>query len=123
MLSIIRCAIQRLGPSLSPDSLVRWCVLGLGQENGHVSCAHRKEYIRLLEQALGSLGFHEAAAQLQKDSGVSLESLAVGQLRAAVQSGAYDEAVELIEQLPLSSPDDVLRAKFLVLQQKYLEVI
>lgn len=72
---------------------------------------------------MGSLGFHDAAAQLQRDSGVSLESSAVGQLRAAVQSGAYDEAVELIEQLPLSSPDDVLRAKFLVLQQKYLEVI
>ena len=53
---------------------------------------------------------------------MSLEPSAVGQLRAAVLRGAFDEAVDLLEQLPLSSPDDVQRAKFLVLQQKFLEV-
>ncbi len=82
----------------------------------------RKEYIRLLEQALESLGFRDAAAELQKESGVSLEPSAVGQLRAAISCGAFDTAVLLIEQLPLSSSDDIHRAKFLVLQQKFLEV-
>lgn len=87
------------------------------------SClARRNEYIRLLEQALGSLGFHEAAERLQQESGVSLEAAVVGKLRSAVTVGAYDTAADLIEQLPISSPDAVQKAKFLIWQQKFLEV-
>lgn len=48
--------------------------------------------MRLLEQALRALGFHHAAQQLQKDSGIALEPPTVGQLRAAVAAGAFDKA-------------------------------
>lgn len=86
----------------------------------HPAC--RTEYIRLLEQALGALGYHEAAQQLERESGVALEPLAVGQLRAAVSTGAFDKAAALMAQLPLSSPAQMEQAQFLVYEQKFLEV-
>lgn len=82
----------------------------------------RAEYVRLLEQALGALGFHDAARQLQKDSGIALEPPTVGQLRAAVIAGSFDKAVAVVSQLPLASPAQTQQAKFLLLEQKYLEV-
>lgn len=91
-----------------------------GNESTHL--VRRTEYIRLLEQALGSLGFHEAAERLQQESGVSPEAVVVGKLRSALSAGAYDTAADLIEQLPIDSADDVQKAKFLIWQQKFLEV-
>lgn len=75
-----------------------------------------------MEQALGALGFHEAAQQLQRESGIALEPPTVGQLRAAVMQGAFDKAVALVAQLPLASPAQTQQAQFLLLEQKYLEV-
>ena len=83
---------------------------------------HRTEYIRLLEQSLGSLGFSDVAAALQHESGVALEPATVGQLRAAVNGGAFDKAVSLVAQLPLGSSADTKQAQFLLLEQKFLEV-
>ncbi len=84
-------------------------------------CSCRAEYVRLLEQALGALGFHDAAQQLHKDSGIALEPPTVGQLRGAVAAGAFDKAVTLVAQLPLASPAATQQAQFLLLEQKYLE--
>lgn len=90
---------------------------------GNGKLIDRHEYVRLLEQALGSLGFHEAAERLQRDSGISLEPVEVSNLRSAVAAGDFDTAVTIIEQLPISTPDTVQQAKFLVWQQEYLEAV
>lgn len=84
--------------------------------------ARRAEYVRLLEQALSDLGFHEAAAQLQQESGIALEPPTVERLRTAVKQGAFDKAVSLVAQLQLGSGAQTQHAQFLLLEQKYLEV-
>ena len=78
--------------------------------------------MRLLEQALSDLGFHEAAAQLQQESGIALEPPTVERLRTAVKQGAFDKAVSLVAQLQLGSGAQTQHAQFLLLEQKYLEV-
>jgi hypothetical protein len=78
--------------------------------------------VRLLEQALSDLGFHDAAAQLQRESGIALEPPTVERLRNAVKQGAFDKAVTLVGQLQLGSPAQMQHAQFLLLEQKYLEV-
>ena len=78
--------------------------------------------MRLLEQALSDLGFHEAAAQLQRESGIDLEPPTVERLRNAVKQGAFDKAVTLVGQLQLASTAQTQHAQFLLYEQKYLEV-
>lgn len=78
--------------------------------------------MRLLEQALGALGFHDAAQQLQRESGIALEPPTVEKLRQAVKQGEFDKAVALVAQLPLASPAQTQQAQFLLVEQKYLEV-
>lgn len=81
----------------------------------------REEYIRLLEQALGQLGFGAVAEQLERESGVQLEAPEIGLLRSAVMGGDFEAAVRLLGQLPLTE-SEVRRAQFAVLEQKFLEV-
>ena len=82
---------------------------------------HREEYIRVLEQALTQLGFGALAQQLEQESGVQLEASEIGRLRGAVMEGDYEATLELLEQLPLTE-QELRRAKFAVLEQKFLEV-
>ena len=83
---------------------------------------NRSEYIRLIEQALVGLGFTDVAQQLERSSGVQHQALEVSQFRAAILQGAWDEATRLLEHLRLGNSENLSKAKFLLLEQKYLEV-
>ncbi|KAK9838625.1 hypothetical protein WJX74_000090 [Apatococcus lobatus] len=84
---------------------------------------NRIEYIRLIEQALVGLGFKDVAQHLETSSGVQHQAQEVSHFRTAILRGAWDEAVELLGQLRLGNSDSLSRAKFLLLEQKYLEAI
>lgn len=83
---------------------------------------NRAQYIRLIEQALHGLGFPDVAEQLERSSGVQHQAQEVSHFRAAILEGAWDEAVQLLGQLKLGNSESLSRAKFLLLEQKYLEV-
>ncbi len=84
---------------------------------------NRVEYIRLLEQALDNLGFSSLATQLERQSGVRCQSADVVRLRAACLEGDWATAVSLVENLQFRNADQKTHAKFIVLEQKYLEVV
>ena len=100
---------------------------GLGEQESWLGTPgqpriNRGEYIRLIEQALHGLGFKDVAKQLEATSGVRHQAREVTQFRDAILQGEWDQAVDLLSRLKLGNSESLQRAKFLVLEQKYLEV-
>lgn len=89
---------------------------------GSRGMVNRKEYIRLLEQALYSLGFRNAAKDLEVASGIDCEPAEVRAFRRAITEGSWDRAVKLLSDLDFPGELAQKKAKFLVLREKYLEV-
>ena len=83
---------------------------------------NRAEYIRIIQQALHGLGFKDVAQQLERSSGVQYQAREVTHFRDAIVQGDWDEAVRLLGRLKLSNSESFSKAKFLLLEQKYLEV-
>ncbi|CAI5459251.1 unnamed protein product [Closterium sp. Yama58-4] len=81
------------------------------------------EFIRLIEQSLRSLGYDSIAAQLEAESGVALESKPVAQLRQAIMAGQWEESVAILSNLQGSDPSLLRHAVFLLLEQKFLELV
>eukprot|EP00850_Spirogloea_muscicola_P013079 SM000087S23361 [mRNA] locus=s87:252103:261379:- [translate_table: standard] len=79
-----------------------------------------QEFVRLLTQALSSLGYHDAATKLEEESGIPLQSKAVTAFRNGILEGRWDSCVQLLAQMGLEE-EDHKQAKFLILQQRFLE--
>ena len=76
----------------------------------------------LMEQALVSMGYDGVSEQLAAESGIKHETPMVAAFRAAVLEGQYGLAVDLLDKLDTGDGSTVGACKFLVLEQKYLEV-
>jgi hypothetical protein len=83
----------------------------------------RRELVMLIEQALSSMGFEEVSEQLAVESGIKHESPMVAAFRTAVLEGQYALAVDLLGKLDMGDSSVAGPCKFLILEQKYLEVI
>lgn len=82
----------------------------------------RQEFIRLIEQALYGLGYAGVARQLEGESGIRHEEPHVVEFRGAVTGGNWEAALRLLEMLGIEGEERLKHAKFLVLEQKFLEV-
>ncbi|CAE6420686.1 unnamed protein product [Rhizoctonia solani] len=80
----------------------------------------REQVVRTILQALRDVGYTEAAATLERESGYQLESDDVAQLRHAVTHGLWDDAPSFLRRLGVTG-DYERTARFLISQQKYLE--
>ncbi|CUA68118.1 putative WD repeat-containing protein C343,04c [Schizosaccharomyces pombe 972h-] [Rhizoctonia solani] len=80
----------------------------------------REQVVRTILQALRDVGYSQAAATLERESGYRLESDDVAQLRHAVTNGIWDEAPTFLRRLGVVG-DNERAARFLISQQKYLE--
>lgn len=76
-----------------------------------------------LLQALRGLGYSSTAARLEDESSIPLQSDAVNRLQDGVLVGRWEECVTLLRELRLDNQDVYKNAKFLILQQKFLEAL
>eukprot|EP00898_Chlorokybus_atmophyticus_P008224 jgi/Chlat1/8402/Chrsp80S09222 len=83
----------------------------------------RTEFIRLLTQSLYGLGYGAAAKRLEVDSGILLQSETIASFRDALLGGDWKTAVALLDTIRFLDEAAHKRAKFLILQQKYLELM
>ncbi|KAG0028972.1 hypothetical protein BGZ81_004242 [Podila clonocystis] len=83
----------------------------------------RVELARLMIQSLKALGYKHSAQTLATEAGCELESQAVTQFRECVLSGAWDTVEQLSEQLDIDPVDSLPTVKFLIREQKFLELL
>lgn len=128
-------ALQHNGDS-SSSGLLAVATNG-SSSNGHTRTAHhlqghplfasstidRHEFVRLMIQSLNDVGYHESAAALEAESGYAVEAPEVASFRRAVLDGAWDEAEAALGHLGLANTDDLRATRFLLSQQKYLELL
>jgi len=83
----------------------------------------REDLVRVILQFLGELGFARASQALEKESGVEAYDTEVMDLRHAILHGRWDAAVDMLSHLPLRADATLQRGKFVILRQKYLELL
>ena len=83
----------------------------------------RDDLVRLMTQCLTTLGYANSAEALQRESGILLLAEPVAQFRAAVLDGKWETAESLLDSLQFSTAASRLSAEWLLVHQKYLELI
>ncbi|KAG7385596.1 hypothetical protein PHYPSEUDO_001248 [Phytophthora pseudosyringae] len=90
----------------------------------------RKKWARLLLRELFDLGFHDAAAALEREASVQLRSSAMTKLQGLVARRQWDAALQLVaargpgdEQLRMKSPLAAREAALLLLQRKFIDLL
>ncbi|KAF9484688.1 WD40 repeat-like protein [Pholiota conissans] len=87
------------------------------------SFVDREEFIRLVIQSLRDVGYVESAATLEAESGYTMESAEVSQFRQYILDGLWSKAEAALVRLGVQEDEGLWDAKFLISQQKYLELV
>ncbi|XP_046898279.1 WD repeat-containing protein 26 [Hypomesus transpacificus] len=84
-----------------------------------------EDVIRLIGQHLHDLGLNQAVDLLMQESRCRLEHPSASKFRNHVMEGEWDKAESDLNELKtlMHSPSAIVRMKFLLLQQKYLEYL
>ena len=82
----------------------------------------RPEFVKIITRALYSLGYSKSGALLQEESGIHLHSPVVDLFMKQVNEGKWDESVDTLYRIGLSE-DIVKSASFMILEQKFLELL
>mmetsp|Transcript_21858 Transcript_21858/g.85617 ORF Transcript_21858/g.85617 Transcript_21858/m.85617 type:complete len:615 (-) Transcript_21858:2229-4073(-) len=118
----------RGSPLAEADGAVAVAAAGGGAAGEELPPISSQEVVRLMLQALEALGLRSSAAELERESGVSLETPEVGRFRAAVLAGEW----ELVDRLlgaenvlcfPSAECAAWRKVDFLVARQRYLELL
>ncbi|XP_024007457.1 WD repeat-containing protein 26 homolog [Eutrema salsugineum] len=80
----------------------------------------KSEFIRIIIDALSSLGFGDIAASLEKRSGIFLHSPIVTNFLDLVKKGEWDKSIEALQGFELRDDKPV---KFFLLEQKFLALL
>eukprot|EP01098_Paradermamoeba_levis_P009052 TRINITY_DN3749_c0_g1_i1.p1 TRINITY_DN3749_c0_g1~~TRINITY_DN3749_c0_g1_i1.p1 ORF type:complete len:597 (-),score=150.62 TRINITY_DN3749_c0_g1_i1:14-1597(-) len=83
---------------------------------------NRAEFVRLLIQALGELGFQKTAESLETESGILLHSISVSKFQQGVEGGKWKEVEKLLPDLE-EHCSDLESVKYQIYKQKYLELL
>ena len=83
----------------------------------------RVDMVRLITQCLTTLGYENAAQALQQESGMLLASEPIAHFRTAVLNGEWATAESLLDTLGFLTTASRLSAEWLVVRQKYLELL
>ncbi|XP_074589746.1 WD repeat-containing protein 26 homolog [Curcuma longa] len=83
----------------------------------------RVEFVRIITQALHSLGYEKSGQILEEESGIPLYSPTVNLFRKQVLDGKWDESVITLRRISLLNENSLKSATFLILEQKFFELL
>ncbi|CAO2827631.1 unnamed protein product [Amaranthus hypochondriacus] len=81
------------------------------------------EFVRLIASALYALGYERSGACLEEESGIPLHSTSVNLLMQHVLNGNWNESVVILQNIGLDDLTILKSAKFLILEQKFFELL
>lgn len=81
------------------------------------------EFVRIITKALYSLGYDKSGAVLEEESGIHLHSPTVNLFRKNVLDGNWDESVVTLHKIGLVDENILKSAAFLILEQKFFELL
>ncbi|KAJ7286113.1 WD40 repeat-like protein [Mycena rebaudengoi] len=131
-------------PPDSPSSLGHDAVAGPSSHNGHSKQAtassvarvtlpgsalyddadvDREEFVRLVIQSLRDVGYIESAATLEAESGYAMEAPEVTDFRRYILEARWAKAEAALQRLGVRDREGLWDARFLISQQKYLELL
>ncbi|KAJ8443024.1 hypothetical protein Cgig2_030227 [Carnegiea gigantea] len=115
---------QPIAAALFRDSMAR-TLQCQGQEEtiGSRGVIKRIEFVRLISDALYTLGYKRSGACLEEESGIPLHSADVSLLMQYVLEGNWDEGASTLHNIGLEDETVIKSAKFLILEQKFLEFL
>ncbi|XP_041006949.1 WD repeat-containing protein 26 homolog [Juglans microcarpa x Juglans regia] len=83
----------------------------------------RVEFVRIIANALYSLGYKKSGAHLEEESGIPLHSSVINVFMQQILDGNWDESVSTLLKIGLSDERIVLSASLLILEQKFFELL
>jgi len=83
----------------------------------------RDEFIRLVIQSLHEFGLNQSCELLEKESGILLQSPAISEFSCGALDGNWDLVEKRIPDLKIVDEEAINNAKFLIYQQKFLELL
>ncbi|KAJ0094655.1 hypothetical protein Patl1_14948 [Pistacia atlantica] len=83
----------------------------------------KAEFVKIITRALYSLGYDKSGALLEEESGIRLHSSVVNSFMQKVMDGKWDESVATLHMIGISDEMTVKSVSFLMLEQKFLELL
>lgn len=83
----------------------------------------RVEFVRLIAKALYSLGYKKSGAHLEEESGIPLHSSVVTLFMQQILDGNWDGSVDTLQKIGLSDENITKSASFMILEQKFFELL
>uniref|UniRef100_A0A1J3JVD0 WD repeat-containing protein 26 n=1 Tax=Noccaea caerulescens TaxID=107243 RepID=A0A1J3JVD0_NOCCA len=90
---------------------------------GSKGVIRKSEFVRIITKALYSLGYDKAGAMLEEESGIPLHNSIVKVFLQQVKDGKWDESVVSLHRIGLPDEKAVKSASFLLLEQKFFELL
>ncbi|KAL1806857.1 hypothetical protein ACET3Z_029925 [Daucus carota] len=106
------------------DSMARPLSLQRDDETiGLKGIIKKHEFVKIINRALYSLGYSKTATILEEESGIPLHSSAVTLFMQQVLDGKWDECLNTLHNIGLTDEALIKSASFLLLEQKFLELL
>ncbi|KAK7276724.1 hypothetical protein RIF29_17869 [Crotalaria pallida] len=83
----------------------------------------REEFVRIIAKALYSLGYGKSGARLEEESGIPLHTSGVNLFMQQILDGNWDDSIASLHKIGLEDESIVKSASFLILEQKFLELL
>ncbi|CAN6974001.1 hypothetical protein Bca4012_000412 [Brassica carinata] len=83
----------------------------------------KSEFVRIISRALYSLGYGKTGAMLEEESGIPMHQSVVKAFLQQVKEGKWDESVATLHRIGLVDEKAVKAASFLLLEQKFVELL
>ncbi|KAL9144938.1 hypothetical protein ABFS82_13G007900 [Erythranthe guttata] len=80
------------------------------------------ELVRIITEALYSLGYSETGARLEEESGIPLHTPVVDMFMRQTLEGQWDKSVSMLHKIGLDETM-IKSASFIILEQKFLELL
>lgn len=96
---------------------------GDGEMVGSKGVIKKSEFVKIITRALYSLGYNRSGAILEEESGIPLRSSVANEFMQQVVDGKWDDSLATLQKIDLLDENSAKVATFLILEQKFLELL